>query len=234
MESSLKYNKRLILFIDILGFKNFIEKTDSNNEHAEILIEKFRMLVLTIRNRFYLDPETELEKEISKSPDATTSVTQFSDSVVISSDFNVAEEFERLILDIVSIINSGYFYGFIFRGSVTYGKIIHDSKRLFGPGFNKAFELEKDEAKYPRVIIDKSALNLTMIDYNSDILRETLKIDTDGATYIDPFYKINSSILNKIENILNKNSGCIPCIKEKYDWLSKKFSDYKKLNKIDI
>lgn len=53
---------------------------------------------------------------------------------------------------------TGIQYGILFRGGITYGKVVHTDKMLFGPAMNKAYSLESKTAVYPRIIIDNDVI----------------------------------------------------------------------------
>lgn len=49
---------------------------------------------------------------------------------------------------------AGALKGFLLRGGITIGEIVHDGECVFGPALNRAYELESQIAKYPRFVLD--------------------------------------------------------------------------------
>src|ERR1700734_1453383 len=44
--------------------------------------------------------------------------------------------------------------GFLLRGGITVGEVVHDDECVFGPGLVRAYELESKKAYYPRFVLD--------------------------------------------------------------------------------
>lgn len=74
----------------------------------------------------------------------------FSDSIVISypdgNAFRILGEISSLCVDLIS-------RGYIFRGGITFGSLIHEGQICYGPAMNKAAELEK-RACQPRILVE--------------------------------------------------------------------------------
>jgi hypothetical protein len=51
--------------------------------------------------------------------------------------------------------------GYLVRGAVTVGKLFHNGDFCFGPAMNKAYLDQETLANYPRIIIDKNALEIS-------------------------------------------------------------------------
>ena len=58
---------------------------------------------------------------------------------------------------------------FLCRGGISAGLLYHDDNNenqiLFGPAFNRAYQLESELASIPRIILDSKVKNL-IYDYN--------------------------------------------------------------------
>ena len=65
--------------------------------------------------------------------------------------------------------------GVLLRGSIVCGKVIHTEKKLFGPAFIKAYEMERTRAIFPRIIIDKNVFDFAKKNY--------LKCDNPNAEF---------------------------------------------------
>jgi hypothetical protein len=231
----MKYKKRLILFIDILGFRDFIKNTQQNYCDE---ISDFISLINSLHSDLNLNPDTDIRQQMKLLSLENTSISQFSDSIVISTDAIIPEQFEQLIMDVINIISTGYYYGFIFRGAITFGEIYHENNSMFGPGFIRAFDLEQKLAIYPRVVIDNNVFESSNVNFESSCLEGIIKIDSDGVKYIDPFMgivrkygdsDIREIIISKIEQILLRINTVDDFIKPKYVWLQNKLDDYKKI-----
>jgi hypothetical protein len=70
--------------------------------------------------------------------------------------------------------------GFLVRGGITIGDIVHDEEVVFGPALNRAYHLEHDIAKYPRIVVDPE-----VVDEFGELPWFVVK--EGGAIFIDPF-----------------------------------------------
>lgn len=70
--------------------------------------------------------------------------------------------------------------GFLIRGGISVGKIIHTRNAVFGPALNRAYEIESTMAIFPRIVIDENVLpHLPLIP--------SLIVQEDGLYFLDPF-----------------------------------------------
>ncbi|MFZ4414166.1 MAG: hypothetical protein ACOYOV_13875 [Bacteroidales bacterium] len=237
MKNANKYEERIICFIDILGFKTKIDSTIDKEDDIVENINKINELLLLTRKE--LDIEGKMK--FSKSKIAT----QFSDSIVIS--FLAKEEGEIIytLLDILTLIMKCVMKGFLIRGGITLGKIIHNDKFIFGPGMNIAYELESEVANYPRVILDNTIIEKAKecpFKYGNSRSEEEsimgiVSIDTDNMYYIDYINKAQQTLnypdfdipqyIERIKSIIleNQKSKSIS-IKNKTDWLINKYNNF--------
>ena len=65
----------------------------------------------------------------------------------------------ELLIDLmflcIDLINKGIYV----RGGVVFGDIIHNKNISWGPALIEAYKLEENDAIYPRIIIDKNAID---------------------------------------------------------------------------
>jgi hypothetical protein len=83
--------------------------------------------------------------------------------------------------------------GFLLRGGLTVGDLLHTTKHVVGPAMVAAYDLESRVAKYPRVIVDTKLLEVaraaraehhTASD-EEGYVRSLLTKDDDGRYYFD-------------------------------------------------
>lgn len=80
---------------------------------------------------------------------------QFSDSIVISTTNDQLGLKE--IVRIGSLVCRYFlYYNILTRGGITKGKLYDDSRTVFGPALIRAYEIEKEIAVYPRILVDRS------------------------------------------------------------------------------
>ncbi len=153
------YEKRIVAFVDILGFRTMIEDSKTDIE----LRWKIKKAVEIIRESARADVDYSVRK-----------VSTFSDSAVISYGVKTSSLF-YILLDIIHLQLGLGALGIVIRGGIAIGDCYHDGNIIFGPAMNEAYRLEQDVAKWPRVVI--------MADTLRQGLRETIDRNPYGKKY---------------------------------------------------
>ncbi len=165
-----KYSRRLIAFLDVLGIKSLISDNSGGQEHIAIdKIEEMRKIVETSvtvledRDEFY-------HLHIS---DSFVFLCRPADIVIL--------------VELLSTIQTRIIHecNFLLRGAVTIGDAIirEDGKFIIGPAYIKAFQLQEDDAIYPRIIVDTSIVEAIAKAKKSP--QDYLKEDSDKEYFID-------------------------------------------------
>lgn len=220
-----QYENRIVIFIDILGFKQVVEDSVKDEDNSITKIKN----ALTYIKRVMGSKVNNFE---------SLHVTQFSDSVFISflcedvgCSLTMLERICYLQRDLLK-------RGFLCRGGISYGKAVHTESYLFGPAVNKAYRIESDMAIFPRVVVDVDAFEPlhafpddVFQDYEnvySKTIDRKLPKDTDGQYYVD-YLRIKENdegftmALKKcITEGLKQFHGCE--IVNKYEWLKDKYN----------
>lgn len=230
----MKYENRVVLFLDILGFKSVIDKTinkdDTDNETS--ISSLFETL-----NQMYLEVSSTNSKKMT-----SRVITQFSDSIVLSFLVEDSKEVAPFFADIQALIAMLVKRGILCRGAISYGKLIHNNHIVFA-AMNEAYLTESKAALYPRVILDKSLayilegnLNFKKDDffYQNPFLKNIIEEDLDDKLYIDYIFNVKN-IMNSEEYLFNhlpKLRKIItdglryksPDIRVKFGWLKNKYN----------
>src|SRR5690606_10023546 len=150
---------RIVLFLDILGFKNIIDDTVNKENDVEEKIEFLYKNLNDIRG-FLLERLKSKYTFYRPGRNYSIKVTQFSDSIIISFLNDNNETLSELIRTIQELIIRQINNKILCRGAISYGKLIHENKVIFGPALNDAYETETKASIYPRIILDKSIIEL--------------------------------------------------------------------------
>ena len=135
------YTERYCAFIDILGFSGLIDDLD----RGKLSFGEIHRVLSAIQAR----------PNAARQQDADLRSQSISDAVALSSAPNAAgfdaictavEELSRRLL------RSGYFS----RGGITKGSLYHDNSMVFGPALVEAYRLERQVAKFPRIVIPRA------------------------------------------------------------------------------
>lgn len=236
----IEYENRVTIFIDILGFKNIINKTvmedgSDNSSNIEFLIETLGLI------KSHLD--NDLPDEGKKQ---SRQITHFSDSIIISFKEDQEGEVFHTLFNIQKLIIVLLEREILCRGAISYGKLLHNDQYIFGPALNKAYDTETKAALYPRIILDKSIIEIGIKFHyieNTETeekvaIKNLLLKDTDDMYFIDYFLNPELALPNfkndlgpYIKTLRRKIiEGLIigeeyPDIKIKYSWMKNKFNN---------
>ena len=244
----MNYENRIVLYIDILGFKELLnETTDKYDNDDEIAINKIVNAYNSIRDVWDLDKEITDNDIDEESYKLTKKVSIFSDCIVISFLAKERSEIFHTLLEVKWMIIRLIYKGILCRGAITYGKLIHNDKFLFGPALVEAYILESKAANYPRVILDRNIIDLAgraqksghSPEQEMEYVESLLEKDLDGMYYIDYFAKAQEELDDpdydfpiyiqklgdKIRHGMNSSKHPNKAdIRVKYIWMKEKFN----------
>lgn len=233
----MNYQDRIVCFLDILGFREHIAASVCSDGNDSVKkISELAAVFESIQRILDMDcPENR--------PDAE--VTQFSDSVVISfptyAESGVFDALFGVMLVQINLVLRGY----LCRGGISRGQLIHTPTMLFGPAMIEAYTLESQAALYPRVILDVEIINAGVAahachhlpDHEQQSILSLLKRDLDGMYYINYITGAQSELddseldypnyLFRLREIIS--SGILsrnPSVSIKYKWLREKLVDH--------
>ncbi len=150
---SLVYERRVVVFLDVLGWADALERSATDPEYAKELgvvvngLQSHVQHAATKRNIF-----------AGFLPNTDPQATQFSDSIVFSfrasTDPRVRERLKfELTQNLMVVTNQLLYAGLLVRGGVAEGPVIHREGLVYGPGLVEAYRLESNHASYPRIIL---------------------------------------------------------------------------------
>ncbi len=165
----INYEKRIVAFVDILGFKQIIKDSETNKNKLRIIHQALNFLKNQEKPGVWGLQLAEMEEDAQKRRltdfdlSKRTSCTCFSDSIVISvrADDNKVNEVTSTMIANLSYIGAKLLTeGILLRGAMTIGKLIHtDSGIIMGQALIEAYELETNVAKHARIVISKKLLD---------------------------------------------------------------------------
>ena len=215
------YTEKYVLFLDILGFEAYTTSDEKSEEFARKVLQ---VLKDTISN---------LEKIGEKAKDEDLTFTHFSDTFVISS-----ADFTTIVFCVGLLQTCILGVSLLSRGAMTYGKVFHNGSQFIGPAINRAYNLEKSQAIYPRVIIDSERFPADIITKHNLLPKKwpLVKIDFDGWQYIycsgfcsedyhfnQTYYDLYADILRKMHEKAKQDTKNYWKFKSKYIWFEKTY-----------
>jgi hypothetical protein len=174
-----RYQRRIILFIDFLGFRELVERTVHEPDLLPHLIKAMERVGDVARGY----------AQIHKSQ----RISQFSDSIVVSYRANERAAAFQLLSEVAFCVIDLVERGFLLRGGLTVGDLMHTKKHVVGPAMVAAYDLESKIAKYPRVVVDTKLLDVARaarLEHHTateeeGYVRSFLTKDADGRYYFD-------------------------------------------------
>lgn len=175
--SNPSYQRRVVVFCDILGWRNHISAAGADAEKIGALRRTILQLSRTIKLRTGLDIK----------------VSTFSDNIAVTQE--VCDKTPLLVQQMANFQLAAAMRGFFLRGGITVGDVHHDDETVFGPGLNRAYELENEVARFARLVLDADEID-QLGNLGDLVVRE------DGIFFLNPFTVEYVEFLNqgKIEN----------------------------------
>ncbi|WP_248928667.1 hypothetical protein [Paenibacillus hamazuiensis] len=214
----MKYEERIIAFIDILGFKNLVNDESKCEDIGAIL------------KLPYLIRQDNMAKMLKIKGVMMTSI---SDSLVFSirlKERGAMNKITKLLTVFTQSLLSQH--GLLLRGGIAVGKIYHDNDIVYGPGLVKAYELESKIAVYPRIVMgfsdfESSILSCSQISQSA--LRERFVTDNDYFLMLDCFHYTNQQTLeffrHKLEQMKTMDLGAQQKINWMKAWVDRKLKE---------
>ncbi len=254
MNENLKYEKRIIAFIDILGFRELIKDSEKNPATLEKIYEIIKYFKNWEKPESWNLKTIEIEEDAQKKGLANfdlsnkSTCTCFSDSIIVSikiSDGDINSSLSTLIANISYIGSYIIQKGILLRGSITIGNIIHqDNGIILGQGFIDAYNLESKLATFPRIVVSDKLIK--ELNYPLEAKRnrypyhQYLTRDKDGCIGFNQlkYFEVVQSWTEMKENILKDAldkarkviiegldySFELPSVHSKYQWLKNEYN----------
>lgn len=147
-------------FLDVLGFSQLVWAADASHDL-----------------RLRIDAALSAARStVGTGNDLGLHLTQFSDSIVLSADAEPAG-FDWLLMGCEALASNLLQIGFLLRGGIACGNMLHTSEALYGPALLLAYGYEKRGGP-PRISIDPSVMaNVGRLDR----LRSRTRITSDPS-----------------------------------------------------
>lgn len=229
----MNYENRYVIFLDILGFKNMVMKSENNPN----LLEKINKILNRIQ-------EIKTDDVLLTKSDRQVSI--FSDSIIISYSSIKPGIVYPILEDIIYLCIEFSYENIWIRGGISFGKLYHKGDKCFGPALINATNLESKHAKYARVVVDTDFLVTTIAnppksfsikEYKNGIMDLLKKDSSDNVYYLNfldsipytldnpddietIFFKIKNNITQSLISYKNNTE-----ILEKYEWMKNYYNE---------
>jgi hypothetical protein len=183
---AITYEDRVLAYVDILGWSDFIARSIKDPEVMVSLGEAVRQLASSEERLRVISRSLRDAKEGSERAQANLEVAVFSDTVVISSLPN-AFAVRVLVAQLQKFCRDLMMAGLFTRGAIVRGPLFHSDNVIFGPALVEAHRLESDVAKYPRVLVSDALMPglATMPSGDLALPREVVEVDRDLCGFLN-------------------------------------------------
>lgn len=164
------YQQRYCAYIDILGFKELVNRLAAGGTPFEFLKE----LLSKLHN-----PWNNLG---GMRTDADFRVQSMSDAVVISTT-PTAWGLVKILHAISDLTRDLLMQGYFIRGAIAKGGLYHDDKMVFGDALVAAFKLEQEIVRFPRIMVSSEIFNEARADEEFGATMYTSILKGDDGPY---------------------------------------------------
>lgn len=209
------YHEKVVSYLNILGLNRLMQEPDQRHHLHQVLTVPYRQR----KNNADCRP---------------IDLTVFGNAMICSIDWNHLDSFDKMYkyLSLLTQAFLGY-YGFLLRGAIAIGPAFHDERFVFGPAVAKAQMLEKNVARFPRIIIDMKDLHHGLQACPAQMRKRVKKkfvFSNDGFYFMDGFYynkqQPRNVMLQRAKNQLDAMMVESRREREKVDWMKSELERY--------
>lgn len=233
------YETRVVAFIDILGFKNSINKSNSDDDEFNKILTS-----LTDLKEFFKQTKDSDDIETDIELNADTQILQVSDCLIISRLIQEQGGIFHMLSDCAFAIHLLISNGFLCRGAIKCGNMYHKDTTIFGQAYIDAYLAEKKE-KRPIVKFDKKLFDLVrkfpgpqnkpIVEWEVDYIKRDCKKLKNGEYFLNYFTDYENLVgdenltlmhYSKLRNIIvnGLSQSKKRCVIKKYRWAAKQFN----------
>lgn len=231
--STCEYEERAVCFIDILGFKALVQRSESDQYYRDLIGK----LVDTAIDEAKASKAWSLfPGEIPAEQKFGAEVVHFSDCLVLSVS---SMDFWGLawLFDTITAIGEKLIWeGVAIRGGATIGKLYHKEDKIFGPAMVEAYEMESKIAQVPRIIVSER-LRDTINNLSSDEKWSLFdsKLSWNPDYWIIDYIRKNTTVMlygpkfvnyiDRLRMLISQGLQSIdPSVLGKYEWLRRQYN----------
>jgi hypothetical protein len=158
----IRYQNRVVGFVDILGFKNLIRSPEKLQDVYDsfLMISGMRLSVWSLEDALRYPNED----HFPNIPKGSAELSLFSDNFLMSVSEDNSEAILALMISVSCLQNmllssKGILCrGAIHAGELMHGESPHKGNIVFGPAVTEAYQIEQAVTSYPRVVLSERFL----------------------------------------------------------------------------
>lgn len=235
------FTRCVVAFLDILGFKDFIEAAEHSGSHE---FRQFCALQEAIRSQLHYTQAGSDDREQHLFPaQVGLQVLHISDSFILSAPVRTEEcpNYSGMVAVAIKSIQLAHQLlkmGFLVRGGLAVGNLHRTESNVFGTGYQTAYETEKCAAT-PRVLFHQSAVEhfeaachmgrqiwgfSIFAQEGDDVMLDTLAVHwsyvgAESGADVAPTFRSHKEMIEQQLSRLPSGRA-----REKWEWMAKYFS----------
>ena len=172
-----KYEVRYCAYIDILGFSELIGQLRTDPARSETV----RALLTKIRHPY--------DENLVGFGDTGFRAQSISDAVAVST-LPTSQGLSVLCAALREISLGLLYHGYFVRGAVCKGPLYHDDNMVFGEALIRAFRLESEIVKYPRIMLTKEVAEDGLASTYEESFPEHIQQAIDGPYFLHILWRL--------------------------------------------
>lgn len=170
------YKKYLFAYLDIMGFSERIRKSTKSRWEQDGIYQ-----LLSVNDFYTKLVRNEGKQHFPRRPNSFA----FSDNIIINIEGFSNKLFNRFVHVITFFQWQAIdFYSFL-RGAIVLDNHYQNKRVFFGPAIVRAYEMEKNKAYWPRVIISDEIIDKLSTRNKHYLFQAALTKDSNGTVFID-------------------------------------------------
>ncbi len=192
------YEERYCAYVDVLGFRELIRDLDmASAERQAAMVDEIEALLYGTHSPF---------EEAADAAPGDLRIQTVSDAICVSAPVN-EEDLAKLLGRLGTLTMNLLRYGYFVRGAVVKGRLHHTKQFVFGGALVKAYRLESEVARYPRIMLTREVADAAWAGRNAaegypDVLRPA----DDGPFFVHvlgrPLYHLEAGAADGRQIIL--------------------------------
>jgi hypothetical protein len=163
-------------FVDILAFSDVIARL----ENGTIQFQTLRNLLARVHNPMMADQHLFHYTDFR--------AQSISDAVAISTECT-RDALSQLLFSLQQLELDLLAEGFFVRGAIVKDSLYHDDNMVFGPALIRAYQIESQVARFPRIMITREVMADGLAAPNSDLFLQWIRQAEDGPMYLHVLWK---------------------------------------------
>jgi hypothetical protein len=193
------YERMLVSYLDFLGFKKMVARSVGHLGD----VEKLARLIESMRLTSVGSVDLHRPPAAAFTPEDFHSIS-FSDLTVrataVSTNEILADALHWELHFLAHVQLNLALAGYLVRGAICLGNLFIDSTDAFGPALIRAYELERDHATHPRIIIDDELLSFAESEGIAPLWDDCVGVDSDGGYFLDYLFGLMLPLIQESPN----------------------------------